>query len=94
MAGAAERGRARAVDRVKENETMAERKPGAPPEDSVKDRAAQEHDLAGGEPRPGLYPADAIEDREGENTPEAADPQVDWDARVQPGRRRDIEKGT
>ena len=36
--------------------------------------------------QPGLYPADDIEDREGDITPDAADPRVEWDTRVQPER--------
>jgi hypothetical protein len=67
---------------------MADRKPGAVPEDAIADRDAQDHELAdvetGGEPEPGRYPADAIENREGDITPEAADPHVDRDTRVQP----------
>lgn len=74
---------------------MADRKPGDPPadatpEEAIRDRSAQDHEQAdiesGGEPRPGLYPADAIEDRESDITPEAGDPHVDWDNRVQPER--------
>jgi hypothetical protein len=61
-------------------------------------REAQDHELAdietGGEPRPGLYPADDIENREGDITPDAPDPRVEWDTRVQPERadEADIEK--
>jgi hypothetical protein len=79
---------------------MTERTPGQPPADAVEDRAAQDHELAdvesGGSPQPGRYPADHIEQREGDNTPGAPDPQVDWDTRVQPERADetdDIEQG-
>jgi hypothetical protein len=69
---------------------MSDRKPADPPADATADRAAQDHEQAdietGGETRPGLYPADSIENREGDITPEAADPHVDWDTRVQPER--------
>ena len=74
---------------------MADRKPGDPPadatpQDAIEDRAAQDHEQAdvetGGEPRPGLYPADNVSGREGDITPEAANPAVDWDTRVQPER--------
>ena len=74
---------------------MADRKPGDPPadatpEDAIEDRAAQDHEQAdietGGEPRPGLYPADDLPNREGDVTPDAADPHVEWDERVQPER--------
>ena len=77
---------------------MADREPGEPPADATAGRSAQDHELAdietGGEPRPGLYPADAIENRDGDITPDAPDPQVEWDARVQPERadEEDIEK--
>jgi hypothetical protein len=79
---------------------MADRKPGDPPADATTDRGAQDHEQAdietGGEARPGLYPADDIENREGGDiTPDAADPQVEWDTRVQPERSdeaEDIEK--
>jgi len=69
---------------------MADRKPGDPPADATTDRSAQDHEEAdietGGEAQPGLYPADDIEDRDGDITPDAADPQVEWDTRVQPER--------
>jgi hypothetical protein len=78
---------------------MADRKPGDPPADATTGRGAQDHEQAdietGGEARPGLYPADTVEDREGDITPDAPDPRVDWDARVQPERAdrgSDIEK--
>jgi hypothetical protein len=96
---AAERGRAAAVDSAKESTVMADRKPGDPPADATEDRGAQDHELAdietGGKARPGLYPADDIETREGDITPDAARPAVDWDTRVQPERADesdDIEK--
>lgn len=67
---------------------MADRTPGAPPADAIEDRAAQDHELAdvetGGAPQPGRYPADDIEQRDGDITPDAANPAVDWDTRVQP----------
>ena len=56
------------------------------PADAVKDRAAQDHEQAGGDPGPGNYPSDPIERRKGDNTPDAARPPVDWDERVQPER--------
>ena len=70
---------------------MADRKTGEAPADATDGRAAQQHDLAyeqaGGEAEPGLYPANAVEDREGGDiTPDAADPDVEWDERVQPER--------
>lgn len=74
---------------------MSDRKP---PADATVGREAQDHELAdietGGEPQPGLYPADAIENRDGDITPDAPDPHVEWDERVQPERpdERDIEK--
>jgi hypothetical protein len=69
---------------------MADRKPGDPPADATTDRGAQDHELAdietGGTPEPGLYPADDLPERQGDITPEAPDPHVDWDTRVQPER--------
>ncbi len=69
---------------------MADRKSSSPPADATDDRAAQKHDLAyeetGGETAPGFYPAEAIPEREGDITPDAADPHVTWDNRVQPER--------
>jgi hypothetical protein len=57
------------------------------PKDAVEDRAAQDHEQAGGDPGPGHYPSDPIERRQGdENTPDAPAPHVDWDERVQPER--------
>ena len=57
------------------------------PKDAVKDRAAQEHEQAGGDPGPGLYPTDPIERRKGDNTPDDPQPGVEWDERVQPERQ-------
>lgn len=72
---------------------MAESTPGSPPADAVEDRAAQDHEQAdietGGAPQPGRYPADDIENREGDVTPDAPEPQVDWDTRVEPERAKD-----
>ena len=69
---------------------MADRKPGDPPAEAIEDRDAQDHEQAdietGGEARPGLYPADDLANREGDITPDAADPAVEWDTRVQPER--------
>jgi hypothetical protein len=69
---------------------MPDRKPGAPPADATEGREAQDHELAdvetGGKPQPGRYPADTIENTEGDNTPDAGRPVVDWDTRVQPER--------
>ena len=82
---------------------MTDRTPGAPPadaapKDAIEDRAAQDHELAdietGGTPQPGRYPADGIENREGDVTPDAAEPQVDWDARVQPERPQERDSET
>jgi hypothetical protein len=60
------------------------------PKDAVKDRAAQDHEQAGGAPDsgpgPGLYPSDPIERRKGDNTPDDPQPEVEWDERVQPQR--------
>lgn len=56
------------------------------PDDAVADRAAQHHEHAGGDPGPGLYPSDPIERRKGDNTPDAPEPDVEWDERVQPER--------
>lgn len=82
---------------------MADSKPPQEvPEDAIENRDAQDHEQAdietGGAPQPGRYPADDIENREGDITPDAPDPQVDWDTRVQPERageepQEDIEKG-
>jgi hypothetical protein len=82
---------------------MADSKPPQEvPEDATDDREAQDHEQAdietGGKPQPGRYPADDIENREGDITPDAPDPQVDWNERIQPERadeepQEDIEKG-
>jgi hypothetical protein len=81
---------------------MADHKPGDPPADAIADRGAQDHELAdvetGGEPQPGRYPADDLPNRDGDITPDAAHPAVEWDTRVQPERpderraEQDIEK--
>jgi hypothetical protein len=92
------------LNRAKENPIMADRTPGAPPadatpDDAIRDRAAQDHELAdiatGGTPQPGLYPADNPPNRAGDITPDAPDPKVEWDTRVQPERadEQDSEKG-
>jgi len=69
---------------------MSDRQSGEPPADATADRKAQDHELAdidtSGRPRPGLYPADDLPNREGDITPDAPDPHVDWDTRVQPER--------
>src|SRR5690606_32928137 len=72
-----------------------ERREGEPPKDATAGREAQDHDYADiqtspdGEPDADIdYPADPIERREGDNTPDAPDPKVDWDARVEPERAR------
>ena len=59
------------------------------PKDAVKDRAAQDHEQAGGDPGPGLYPSDPIERRKGDNTPDAPDPRIQWGERVQPEREHE-----
>jgi hypothetical protein len=74
---------------------MAERKTGEAPADAVKDREVQQHDLADtpdNAVQPGLYPTDSIEDREGDNTPDAAHPTVEWDTRIQPEEVDEISK--
>jgi hypothetical protein len=77
---------------------MADRKPGDAPNDATEGRAAQQHDLAyeqtGGEAQPGLYPANSVADRDGGDiTPDAADPHVEWDERVQPERPDEQDAG-
>jgi len=77
---------------------MPDRKPGDPPANATTDRGAQDHELAdvatGGEPQPGRYPADDLPNRDGDVTPDAPDPHVEWDERVQPERadEQDIER--
>jgi len=56
------------------------------PEVAVADRAAQDHEFAGGDPGAGLYPSDPIERRKGDNTPDDPQPEVEWVERVQPER--------
>jgi len=65
---------------------LGNRVPPDAPADAVKDRGAQDHEQAGGDPGPGLYPSDPIERRKGDNTPDAGRPRVEWDERVQPER--------
>ena len=77
---------------------MADRKTGEAPADATDGRAAQQHDLAyeqaGGEAQPGLYPANSVADRDGGDiTPDAADPHVEWDERVQPERPDEQDAG-
>jgi hypothetical protein len=77
---------------------MADRRPGEAPADATDGRAAQQHDLAyeqtGGEAQPGLYPANSVADRDGGDiTPDAADPHVKWDERVQPERPDEQDAG-
>jgi hypothetical protein len=67
-------------------------RPDEAPGEAVRGRAAQDHEqaaqsLSGSAPQPGESPASRIEDREGDNTPSAPDPQVDWDDVVQPERQ-------
>ena len=61
---------------------------GGAPAETVRDRAAQDHEQAGGTPQAGAqagdYPASPIENRDGDNTPSAGDPRVEWDEVVQP----------
>ena len=66
---------------------LGNRVPEDAPADAVKDRAAQDHEQAGGDPGPGNYPADPIERRKGDNTPDDPQPEVEWDERVQPERQ-------
>ena len=61
------------------------------PKDALKDREAQDHEHAGGDPGAGLYPSDPIERRKGDNTPDAARPRVAWDERVQPEREHETQ---
>jgi hypothetical protein len=59
-----------------------------PPKEATRDRSAQDHEQAGGEPQAGESPASPIEHREQDNTPSAPDPRVDWDEVVQPQRQQ------
>ena len=64
-------------------------KTGAAPADAVAGREAQEHDRAnldaGGDMlQPGEFPASALEQRDGDVTPSAEAPTVEWDEVVQP----------
>jgi len=73
---------------------LGNRVPRNTPADAVEDRAAQDHEQAGGDPGPGLYPSDPIERRKGDpsttlatgDTPDAPAPRVEWDEVVQPER--------
>lgn len=71
------------------------RQAGEAPAEAVAGREAQEHDFAdqdaGVPPNvpPAIYPAGRLQDEEGDNTPSAPDPQVDWDNVVQPETARD-----
>jgi len=60
------------------------RRSGEAPAEATEGRAAQDHEHAGGKPGHGNYPASRIEDREGDNTPSAPEPHVEWDEVVQP----------
>ena len=80
---------------------IRKREDDAPPADAVADRAAQDHEQADvltspdGEPERDIdYPADPIERRDGADiTPDAPEPSVDWDARVEPERVDDEDQG-
>ena len=66
-------------------------RPGEVPREAVRGCAAQDHEqaaqsLSGSDPQPGESPASRIEDREGDITPSAPDPAVDWDDVVQPAK--------
>lgn len=75
------------------------RTPGEAPAEAVEGREAQDHDRAdldvsGDEPQRGIdYPASGPADREGDITPSAPEPSVDWDEVVQPERRKDERGG-
>ena len=80
---------------------LDKRRRGEPPEETVEDRAAQDHDYADldaspdSEPREDIdYPAEDIENREGDITPSAPD-ETDpaWDAVVQPERVKPSQQG-
>lgn len=68
---------------------------GEAPAEAVAGRSAQDHDYAdlqvsGGEPHRDIdYPATEPPEREGDITPSAPEPQVEWDEVVQPERRRE-----
>jgi hypothetical protein len=69
------------------------RREGEAPAVASAGREAQDHEQADvltspdGEPARGIdYPADPIERRRQDITPDAPDPQVDWDTRVEPER--------
>jgi len=66
--------------------------PGEAPSEAVKDRQAQQHDMADQDvslesaPQPPVYPAGRLEDEQGDNTPTLPEGKVDWDDVVQPPR--------
>ena len=66
------------------------RRRGEPPAEAMADRSAQEHDRADQDvslesaPRQPVYPAGRLQDEQGDNTPSAPEPHVDWDDVVQP----------
>lgn len=69
---------------------------GNAPAEAVEGREAQDHDYADlqvspdGEPQRGIdYPATDVSDRQGDITPSAGEPQVNWDDVVQPERSDD-----
>ncbi|HYD24815.1 MAG TPA: hypothetical protein VEB68_08450 [Croceibacterium sp.] len=70
------------------------RAPGEAPAEAVEGRAAQQHDEAdqdagggGTLPPGGDYPASELAHRDGDITPSAPEPRVEWDAIVQPERQ-------
>ena len=66
------------------------RRRGEPPAEAVADRSAQDHDMADQDvslksaPQQPVYPAGRLQDEQGDNTPSAPEPQVNWDDVVQP----------
>ena len=66
------------------------RRRGAPPAEAMADRSAQEHDRADQDvslesaSKQPVYPAGRLRDEQGDNTPSALDPRVEWDDVVQP----------
>jgi hypothetical protein len=67
------------------------RRLGEAPAEATEDRAAQDHEHAGGDPGPGNYPASRIEEREGDVTPTAPEPSVEWDEVVQPEKAKQVD---
>jgi hypothetical protein len=61
---------------------------GEAPAEAVDDRAAQDHEQAAPPPQPGESPASELPNRDGDNTPSAPEPHVQWDEVVQPERRQ------